>query len=353
MNETTFENLGLVMENNAGRVIWYFDEARHFFAQLGLYQKGSTRDESVLLSLYDGGEWEHGTASNKSTKFSMERTNLSLGGLTQTAHVLRLFNNADQMQSGLIPRFLSILLRPVRTSIREMREGGAAFQSKMESVINRISMDNKLNGRRYILLRKSKAFELFAQFHESSTHWIEKNQFKMSYQNAITMVSKSIGQVFRLSGIFTAFFLAWSTPEVQAFEKNSEELKGISINYAGNIGSPDDSTQEVYAFERSNEGGNIGSSDDVPISALSMRCALSLVSYSLNQNLIIQNIPQLNVDFDVSSAVPCIIDNAVSEEIEPIKIESATTAKRSETTMTYTTTITDVGKILLSGGKSI
>ena len=28
VNETTFENLGLVMENNDGRVIWYFDEAR-------------------------------------------------------------------------------------------------------------------------------------------------------------------------------------------------------------------------------------------------------------------------------------------------------------------------------------
>ena len=205
---------------------------RHFFSQLGLYQKGSTRDESVLLSLYDGGEWEHGTARNKSTKFSMERTNLSLGGLTQTSHVLRLFSNDDQMQSGLIPRFLSILLRPVRTCIRELREGGDAFQTKMESVINKISTDNELNGRRFMLLRKSKAFELFAQFHESASNWIEKNQYKMSYQNAITMVSKSLGQVFRLSGIFTAFFLAWSTPEVQAFECSSVELKGNAINYA-------------------------------------------------------------------------------------------------------------------------
>ena len=220
-----------------------------------MYQKGSTRDESVLLSLYDGGEWEHGTASNKSTKFAMERTNLSLGGLTQTAHVLRLFGNADQMQSGLIPRFLSILLRPVRTSIRELREGGAAFQSKMESVINRISRDNGLNGRQYILLRKSKAFELFAQFHESATNWTEKNQYKMSYQNAITMVSKSIGQVFRLSGVFTAFFLAWSTQEVQAFENSSDEIKGIPIDYAKTNRSSDNESISAtpQAFENSSD----------------------------------------------------------------------------------------------------
>ena len=81
-----------------------------------------------------------------------------------------------------------------------------------------------------------------------------------------------------------------------------------------------------------------------------MRCALSLVSYSLNQNLVIQNIPQLNVDFDVSSAVPCIIDNDVSEEIE---IENATSSKTCEAKVIYTANITDAGKILLSGGKSL
>ena len=51
--ESTFEKLGLTMQANDGKICWFFDEARHFFSQLGLYQKGSSRDESVLLSLYD------------------------------------------------------------------------------------------------------------------------------------------------------------------------------------------------------------------------------------------------------------------------------------------------------------
>ena len=64
VNETTFEKLGLVMQENDGKVVWYFDEGCHFFSQLGLYQKGSSRDESVLLTLYHagGGEWNHSTA---------------------------------------------------------------------------------------------------------------------------------------------------------------------------------------------------------------------------------------------------------------------------------------------------
>ena len=39
LSETTFEKMGLLMEKNDGKIIWQFDEARHFFSQLGLYQK--------------------------------------------------------------------------------------------------------------------------------------------------------------------------------------------------------------------------------------------------------------------------------------------------------------------------
>ena len=103
VNETTFEKLGLIIASNEGKVDWYFDEGWHFFSQLGLYQKGSSRDESVLLTLYDAGEWNHSTA--KGVQFDSNRTNLALGGLTQTAHIAQLFNNKEQMESGLIPRF--------------------------------------------------------------------------------------------------------------------------------------------------------------------------------------------------------------------------------------------------------
>ena len=82
--ESTFEKLGLIMEKNDGHLCWYFDEARHFFSQLGLYQKGSSRDESVLLSLYDGQSWGHTSA--KGVSFGLPKTKLSLGGLTQKPH---------------------------------------------------------------------------------------------------------------------------------------------------------------------------------------------------------------------------------------------------------------------------
>ena len=65
INESTFEKLGLTMQQNNGHAAWYFDEACHFFSQLGLYNKGSLRDEAVLLSLYDGQGWSHSSEENK------------------------------------------------------------------------------------------------------------------------------------------------------------------------------------------------------------------------------------------------------------------------------------------------
>ena len=156
VNETTFENLGIVMEGNNGQVIWYFDEARHFFAQLGMYQKGSPRDESALLSLYDGGSWDHGTSNKASAKFSMERTNL-LGGLTQTAQVINLFGNKDQMQSGLIPRFLALMLEPVHPNIRTLVSGSDDLRKLVKTKISTIyDSHHDDDGRKYYLLRESK-----------------------------------------------------------------------------------------------------------------------------------------------------------------------------------------------------
>lgn len=113
-----------------------FRRGKTFFSQLGLYQKGSSRDESVLLTLYDAGEWNHSTA--KGVQFSLERTNLALGGLTQTAHIAQLFSNKEQMESGLIPRFLSLLLKPVHTSIRDMKKGSLCFKNVMTDTVGKV-----------------------------------------------------------------------------------------------------------------------------------------------------------------------------------------------------------------------
>ena len=78
-NEITFEKMGIKMQENKSSLFWYFDELRLFFSQLGMYQKGSgCRDESVLLTLYDGGEWSHSTTQG--AQFDMKHTKLVLGG---------------------------------------------------------------------------------------------------------------------------------------------------------------------------------------------------------------------------------------------------------------------------------
>lgn len=57
IGETTFEKLGITMQSQNGQAVWFFDEARLFLSQIGLYGKPAavSRDEAVLLTLYDGG----------------------------------------------------------------------------------------------------------------------------------------------------------------------------------------------------------------------------------------------------------------------------------------------------------
>ena len=67
LHETTFEKVGSLLEENNGKKLFVFDEARHFWSQIELYSKTSnSRDEAVLLSLYNGAKWQHSTASGTS-----------------------------------------------------------------------------------------------------------------------------------------------------------------------------------------------------------------------------------------------------------------------------------------------
>ena len=153
--ETTFEKLGLLMEENNGRMVWQFDEARHFFAQLGMYQKGPSRDENLLLSLYDGAEWNH--CSAKGTTFKNPRTKLCVGGLTQTAHLVSLFQQQEQMDSGFFPRFLTILLRPVHTSIRNMKKGSDEVKKKICHAFSSIKENHEQEDFVYTVFQGSKS----------------------------------------------------------------------------------------------------------------------------------------------------------------------------------------------------
>ena len=121
VSEITFERLGVKMQDNNNTAYWIFDEARLFFAQLGLYQNGSSSslDEAVLLTLYDGGKWVHST--NKGANFNLKATKLVLGGLTQTAHIIKLLADVERMESGFLPRFLIFLLKPYYVDIMDLR----------------------------------------------------------------------------------------------------------------------------------------------------------------------------------------------------------------------------------------
>ena len=162
--ETTFEKMGLLMEKNNGKLIWQFDEARHFFSQLGIYNRMPSRDEGALLFLYDGNEWNHSSA--KGVRFDNPYTKLSLGGMTQTAHVVNLFNQEEPMTSGLIPRFFVLGLEPVPTNIRNLTSGSGDIKERIIETVKKIKAQHETQQIRYTLERESKAFDVYARYHE-------------------------------------------------------------------------------------------------------------------------------------------------------------------------------------------
>lgn len=138
--EITFEKLGLQMQNNKNTIFWYFDEMRLFFANLGLYTKNNCRDEAVLLTLYDGGEWSHSTA--KGAQFYLPYTKPVLGGLSQTSHIMSLLGNKDQMESGFLPRFLMFMLNPCYTELDDLQETDPTYLANMALVIESIKISH-------------------------------------------------------------------------------------------------------------------------------------------------------------------------------------------------------------------
>lgn len=116
----------------------------------------------MLLSLYNGGKWQHSTASG--TSFNNEKTNLIISGLTQTKHFLKLLQCEDRIDSGLLPRFIWILLKPCTTDIDQLGPIDAAMKDDIISVLvkayneHQTSIQAPIN---YILRRNSAAYESF------------------------------------------------------------------------------------------------------------------------------------------------------------------------------------------------
>ena len=136
----------------------------NFCFNTGLYNKSgsSCRDESVLLSLYNGAKWDHDTAS--ATTFHSERTNLVLAGLTQTKHLIKLLQVEDKIDSGLIPRFLRLLLKPCSTDIDDLKPIDYDFKDEIIAMLIRayhehhVSESGKIT---YVFKRDSPAYQSF------------------------------------------------------------------------------------------------------------------------------------------------------------------------------------------------
>ena len=175
------------------------------------------------------------------------------------------------MDSVFFPRFLTTLLRPVHSSIRSMTKGSDKVKDKICQIFLAIKEIHEQDTKYvYTVFQESKSFDLFAKLCDDLEEWIEKYEFKLAYQKAITMVSKAKGQVLRISALLNSFFLVWDKEEVYHFEMNSP--------YKGN-------------FRIVNEFKELGNKENivaVPVSVMAMECAISIVMHSLYQNLLIQ-----------------------------------------------------------------
>ena len=91
------------------------------------------------------------------------------------------------------------------------------------------------------------------------------------------MVSKSKGHVLRLSALLHALYSIWNIDEVNEYEVNSPQKGNASVV----------TDFEGVVDEQTNFDGLIV---NVPVSVMAMESAISIVTYSLYQNLIIQDL---------------------------------------------------------------
>ena len=54
IDNATFELIGLKMQSNNNCGMWFFDEGRSFFSQMKMYSNSASRNESTVLTLYNG-----------------------------------------------------------------------------------------------------------------------------------------------------------------------------------------------------------------------------------------------------------------------------------------------------------
>ena len=143
---------------------------------------------------------------------------------------MSLFANNEKMKSGLIPRFLIMMLQPMHTPFEELIidsvDEHEDYKDNLKTILEYIHHLHKDRKVIHQLLIKSKTGKLFSQYYGLVIEWTEKHKLKMAYQDAITLVSKSLGQILRLSGILNAFFIEYNAIFIP-FYIRSRNLRNI------------------------------------------------------------------------------------------------------------------------------
>ena len=306
-------------------------------------QKGSgCRDESVLLTLYDGGEWSHSTTQG--AQFDMKHTKLVLGGMTQTSHYIKLIQNTEQMESGFLPRFLTFQLSPVyNPNLDELTESDPTFLNKLMETLELIKAAHidclQKEVIKYRLYRKTLAYKYFKSYIKGVTEWLQENHYKLELQNTVTVISKSKGQILRLAAILNAMYLFHDADDVTAHEaKNS--INNESQYFVEYISNDDDPNNKDAAI--------------IPISLMAMQSSIALVTYALSQNLILQGVTSVTIVNNPDGSVTFQNglqpnSNNNTQQSRPIlSLSSSSSVVRFRKV-----TMTNLGKAVTLGGKSL
>ena len=277
-DEITFEALGQEMADNNNSAFWFFDEFRSFMAQLGMAGSPANiqRNEATVLKLYDGRRWNHSTV--KSTNFNLPFTKLVLGGMSQTSHILSLLNNKEHMQSGLMPRFILFLLKPVFVDLDDLDEGDPSLHDKLVDILNVIlenHADCNETRTKYMLYRKSSAYASFKNMYTIINEWLIHNCHAPHLQHAASIISKAKGQALRLAAILNTFLWLYDGDAVMEHEV------GVL-------------PQEINNF--------------IPISKMAMDASIALVMFSVKQTLILKGVDEILIDLDNQSITTSQVD---------------------------------------------
>ena len=110
IDDATIESVADALDDNPRGVLWHRDELSGLLQDLDKYSKESEGTKSRLLSAYDSKLWKINRKTQGKSLF-IPHACLGIFGGVQPGVLSNLFSSEDRL-SGLLPRFLFVLVRP-------------------------------------------------------------------------------------------------------------------------------------------------------------------------------------------------------------------------------------------------